>query len=91
VISTESAEERLSHHEQSDTDAMGLEKRREVIGGSYSASGKRQFVTYAIVIALMIGGGIGLKALAGKLDEPPSKVADQAPWTGTQKAPKPLQ
>ena len=31
-------EERLARHEQSDVDAMGLDKRREVIGGSYSAS-----------------------------------------------------
>ncbi len=32
------AEERLAGHEQSDQDAMGLEKRRQVIGGTYGPS-----------------------------------------------------
>ena len=35
-------EERLARHEQSDVDAMGLDKRREVIGGTTApASGAR--------------------------------------------------
>ena len=84
-------EERLARHEQSDVDAMGLDKRREVIGGSYSASFARQVTLYAIVIAVVVGAGIGIKLLADDLDQPPAKVADQAPWTGTDKKPTPLQ
>ena len=84
-------EERLARHEQSDVDAMGLDKRREVIGGNYSASFGRQVMIYAIVAVGVIGAGIGLKALADHLDQPPSHVADQAPWTGTNKKPTPLQ
>lgn len=84
-------EERLARHEQSDVDAMGLDKRREVIGGSYSASRTRQAVVYLAVIVVVIGGGYGLKQLTDQLDKPSAKVADQAPWTGTHKAPKPLQ
>lgn len=91
VISTEPAEDRLARHDQSDKDAMGLDKRRQVIGGSYSASFARQIVTYAIVVAVVIGAGIGLKALADNLDQPPAKVSDQAPWTGSDKKPAPLQ
>ena len=34
-----------------------------------------------------IGAGIGIKLLADKLDQPPIKVADQAPWTGNHRAP----
>ena len=84
-------EERLARHEQSDVDAMGLDKRREVIGGNYSASFGRQVMIYAIVVIGVIGAGIGLKALADHLDQPPAHVADQAPWTGTNKKPTPLQ
>ena len=46
---------------------------------------------YAIVIAVVVGAGIGIKLLADDLDQPPAKVADQAPWSGTDKKPTPLQ
>ena len=84
-------EERLARHEQSDVDAMGLDKRREVIGGHYGASFKRQVATYVVVIAAVIGAAFGLKALADHLDQPSAHVADQAPWTGSNKKPTPLQ
>ncbi len=84
-------EERLARHEQSDVDAMGLDKRREVIGGSYSASFARQVITYAIVIVLVVGAGFGIKLLADDLDQPPAQVKDQAPWTGSDEKPTPLQ
>ena len=91
VISTESAETRLARHDQSDTDALGLDKRRQVIGGRYSASPTRQLITYAIVVIVVIGAGFGLKVLADDLDKPPAKVEDQAPWTGNDEKPIPLQ
>ena len=86
-----SAEERLAGSEQSDTDAMGLEKRRQVIGGRYSASLTRQIVTYVIVLGLIAGAAFGLKTLADDLDKPPAKVEDQAPWTGSDQKPAELQ
>jgi hypothetical protein len=85
------ASERLAGHEQSDTDAMGLDKRRQVIGGRYSASLTRQIVTYAIFILVVAGAAFGLKTLADDLDEPPKKVADEAPWAGSERKPPPLQ
>jgi hypothetical protein len=86
-----SAEERLAGHEQSDKDAMGLEKRRQVIGGRYSASLTRQIVTYVIALGVIVGAAFGLKMLADDLDKPPAKVEDQAPWTGSDQKPDPLQ
>ncbi len=83
--------ERLAGHDQSDLDAMGLEKRRQVIGGRYSASLTRQIVTYVIVVVVVIAGAFGLKTLADDLDKPPAKVEDQAPWTGSDEQPAGLQ
>jgi hypothetical protein len=86
-----SAEERLAGTEQSSEDAMGLDKRRQVIGGRYSASPTRQIVTYVIVLGVIVGGAFGLKMLADDLDKPPAKVEDQAPWTGSDQKPAELQ
>jgi hypothetical protein len=91
VIEKDDPEERLARHDQSDKDAMGLDKRRQVVGGRYSASITRQVVTYAIVVVVVIGAGIGIKLLADELDQPPKQVADQAPWTGTDRKPEPIQ
>lgn len=91
VIEKKPPQERLAGHDQSSLDAMGLEKRRQVVGGSYSASVTRQIVTYAIVVAVVVGAGFGLKKLADNLDQPPAHAQDQAPWTGSHKKPTPLQ
>ena len=91
MIEKDDPEERLSRHEQSEVDAMGLDKRREVIGGRYSASATRQILTYAIVVLVVAGAAIGIKLLADDLDQPPKQVADEAPWTGTDRKPPPLQ
>lgn len=91
VINKESPEERLAGHEQSKTDALGLDKRRQVVGQRYSASAGRQVVVYAIVLAVVAGGAFGVKLLVDDLDKAPAKAADKAPWTGTDREPKPLQ
>jgi len=93
-IEKESPQERLARGDQSDTDAMGLDKHREVVGGRYSASPARQITIYALVVAVVIGLGFGFKLLADELDQPPKTVADEAPWAGKgveQRAPDPIQ
>jgi hypothetical protein len=88
-------EERLARHEQSEVDAMGLDKRRPVIGQSYGPSKARQFAVYlgflAVVAALVVGGII----LVGNLDKPVGKdVPNSAPWAKhgvKQIKPKPIQ
>ena len=81
VIEKEDPEERLARHEQSDTDAMGLDKRREVIGGQYSPSRGRQLLTYGIVLGVIAALVIGAIVAVGQLDQPPANYADEAPWS----------
>lgn len=94
TIRKESPEKRLARHEQSDTDAMGLDKRREVIGGRYSPTVVRQATAYGAVLAVIAAIVVGFILLAGKLDAPPDKYPDKAPWSKTdasQHKPTPLQ
>jgi hypothetical protein len=95
TIEREPVEERLARHEQSKVDAMGLDKRRPVIGQSYGPGKARQFAVYlgflAVVAALVVGGII----LVGNLDKPVGKdVPNSAPWAKhgvKQIKPKPIQ
>jgi hypothetical protein len=94
VIEREPVEERLARHDQSDEDAMGLDKRRPVVGQSYGPSKARQFAMYgaflAVLAALLIGGII----LVGKLDTSVQKVPHSAPWSKPgvkQHQPAPIQ
>lgn len=67
-------------HEPSEVDAMGKNKRREVIGHSYGPSRKSQLMFFGIVAAalvILVGGG---KMVADKADEPPETNPDAAPW-----------
>jgi hypothetical protein len=81
VIEREPVEERLARHEQSEVDAMGLDKRRTVVGEKVGPSKKRQLAVYlgflAILAALAVGGII----LVGSLDTSVGKdVPNSAPW-----------
>lgn len=84
VIHHKPPEERLDHDKISDTDILGRDKRREVVGQRYSASPARQVATYAIFVVVVVALAIGGKALATKLDKPPATVENRAPWTGTE-------
>jgi hypothetical protein len=77
-------EERLAEHDQSERDALGLDKRREVVGQSYGPSAGKQIRTYATFIAIAAAVIVGFILLASKLDQPPDKVEAKAPWAGSQ-------
>jgi hypothetical protein len=95
VIEREPVEERLGRHEQSEVDALGLDKRRPVIGQSYGPSKARQFALYGIFLAVVAALVIGGIVLIGKLDTPVGKnVPNSAPWSKPgvkQVKPKPIQ
>jgi len=94
VIEREPPEERLDFDKISETDAMGRDKRREVVGGTYGPTRTRVFATFATFIAVVAALGVGFYFLAKELDAPPAENPDEAPWSqpeAPQTPPKPLQ
>lgn len=94
VIEREPPEERLDFDKISDEDAMGREKRRRVVGGTYGPTRARVFATFATFFAVVAAIAVGLYFLAQELDQPPKETAAKAPWAEEgveQKRPRPLQ
>jgi hypothetical protein len=89
-----SDERGAQRHEPSNTDAMGLDKRRPVTGGRYSPSVARQLTVYGVFVLVVVAIAFGAKLLIDDLDQPPSKIKDEAPWARPgvkQRPPPPLQ
>ena len=87
-------EERLKGHEHSPIDAIGLDKRRQVIGEAVGPSRQRVIMTFVIFFAIVAAVFVGLLFLVGQLDQPPDTNTDQAPWSAPdveQAPPTPLQ
>jgi hypothetical protein len=64
-------------------DAMGQDKRRQVVGHSYGPSRRSQimfFVAVATVLVVIVGGWL---TLVGLFDNPPTHFTDSAPWSST--------
>jgi hypothetical protein len=77
------ASEEAKRKRPSDVDAMGQDKRREVVGHSYGPSRRSQimfFVAVGAVVFVIVGGWLGLVAL---FDKPPTHFKDTAPWSQT--------
>jgi hypothetical protein len=94
VIEREPPEERLDFDQISDTDAMGKDKRREVVGGTYGPTRTRVFATFATFIAVVAALVVGFYFLAKELDAPPEQNEDVAPWSqadAPQQPPRPIQ
>jgi hypothetical protein len=67
-------------HAGSQTDAMGQDKRREVIGQRYGASRARQLLYYGIFMAFVVAVYIGGQAAVSHFDKAPKHDKAQAPW-----------
>lgn len=77
---------KVVHHAPSDEkppdmDAMGLDKRREVVGGSYGPGFAKQATLYGGVLVVIAALVIGFVLLAGELDQPPETTSDEAAWS----------
>jgi hypothetical protein len=75
--------EEARQHEASTVDAMGQDKRRQVVGHSYGPSRRSQimfFVAVGVTLVVVVGGWL---ALVAAFDKPPTHFNDQAPWSKT--------
>jgi hypothetical protein len=82
------ASEEAKRHEPSKVDAMGQDKRREVVGRSYGPSARSQimfFVALAVVLVVIVGGWF---ALVAAFDKPPTHISNNAPWSTTPTNPQ---
>jgi hypothetical protein len=80
--------EEAKRHEPSDVDAMGQDKRRQVVGHSYGPSRRSQlmfFVAVATVLVVVVGGWL---ALVAAFDNPPEQFSERAPWSTTASDPQ---
>ncbi len=75
------ASDEAKAHEPSEVDAMGKEKRREVIGHAYGPSRTSQFKVLGGFLAVVLALVFGLGAIAKKSDEKPKSNPDLAPWS----------
>lgn len=88
----ESAEERAASEgedsgdfgsKRTDTDAMGKDKRRQVSGGTYGPTVRKQLTLYGIAIALIALVVIGSLTLVRGYDGRDMPLEPTAPWTKT--------
>jgi hypothetical protein len=73
--------EEAKRHQPSAVDAMGHDKRRQVVGHSYGPSRRSQimfFVAVGVIAVVIVGGWL---TLVGLFDNPPTKFTDKAPWS----------
>jgi hypothetical protein len=80
----------VADHEQNDLDAMGLDKRRGVVGEKYGASFAQQATVYGVFLAVVVALVIGGKLAVDELDKGPEVNEDRAPWAqddATQRQP----
>ena len=65
----------------SEVDAMGQDKRRQIVGQAYGPSKKSQaifFVAVGALVVLIVGGSLAAMAA---FDQPPDEYPDEAPWS----------
>jgi hypothetical protein len=80
--------EEAKRKEPSKVDAMGEDKRRQVVGHSYGPSKRSQvmfFVAVAAILVVVVGGWL---ALVAAFDKPPEKFSERAPWSTTASDPE---
>jgi hypothetical protein len=77
------ASDEAKAHEPSTVDAMGQDKRRQVVGHSYGPPLRNQIMFYEAVAAVLVVIVGGWFLLVGIFDKAPSRIPNTAPWSTT--------
>jgi hypothetical protein len=85
------ADETPSEEQDTSRDAMGNDKRRQVIGQQYGATVRKRLLVYGAVVGVIIVGAIVFLTVVSNYDNRDRKLVDTAPWTNadaSQDAPR---
>jgi len=75
-----SSSEKAEAQQPSD-DAMGQDKRRQVVGHSYGPSNRSQVIFFATVAVVVVGVLGGWTLAVAAFDTAPESYPDKAPWS----------
>ncbi len=83
------ADESRGEERDSDLDAMGNDKRRQVIGRQYGASVRKRLLVYGAFVGFIIIAAIVFLTVVDNYDNREIELKDTAPWTeaGAAEAP----
>jgi hypothetical protein len=79
-------------HDPSEVDAMGQDKRRQVVGKQYGATVRKQLTVYGIFLAVVAVVLIAFLTVVSGIDNADIALEETAPWTeptASQSAPRP--
>lgn len=74
--------------DRSDKDAMGNDKRRQVIGGQYGATVRKRLVIYGIAVAVIVGVVILSLTVVSNVDNKEIPLEATAPWAAADAIPE---
>ena len=83
------AEEERGEEREGDLDAMGNDKRRQVIGQQYGATVRKRLLVYGAVIGVIIVGAIVFLTVVDGYDNRDMPIEDTAPWAKADAAHEP--
>jgi len=82
--------ESTSTESPGDLDAMGNDKRRNVVGQQYGATVRKQLAVYGIFLAVVVGIGILFLTVVSNVDNREIPLEDTAPWTQATASQEPV-
>ncbi len=79
--SSAEGEDRTTDEVPGDRDAMGQDKRRQVVGQQYGATLRKQITVYGIFVAVIVGLVLIFLTVVNNIDNRDIPLKDTAPWT----------
>jgi hypothetical protein len=70
-----------TNQDEAGVDAMGQDKRRQVVGQQYGATVRKQLTVYGIFLAVVVGIVIAFLTVVSGIDNREMPLEDTAPWT----------